>query len=181
MTALIFLILAFLAVVSALVAGSVLATVYVFQQETHLRVPTLRTRKEDLLGFLAEGHISASDTVYDLGSGNGQTVFLIERITRAEAHGVELGAVPFLFSSALKWARGSKATMHFKNLLTADISEATVVYAYLLPHMVKRLAQTIDRRMQAGSTVILCDYPFADRVPASVSVQKKHTFYVYTL
>ncbi len=173
--------LLFLITTSLLIIGGIFVVTYILQQELFLHVPTLRTKHDDLSSLLSEGYISAKDIVYDLGSGNGQTLFLIEKQKGAETHGIELGITPSVFSRILKKINSHRTTFYFKNLLTADISNATVIYAYLLPAVVVPLEKTIKERVKNGTTIILCDYPFTTLSPTTISQHKRHTFYIYNI
>lgn len=176
-----FLLVFYVLFIIAFFACTLLFILYVLQQWFHIKVPTIRTGKKDLATFLSEGHIKDTDIVYDLGSGNGESIFMIETITGAKTYGLELGISAFLVSSVIKRIYRYKTTLQFKNIYTADISKATVVYGYLFPAIVATLEKDIASRLTPGTKIILCDFKFPNMTPDTVTKYTKHTFYSYTV
>jgi hypothetical protein len=104
--------------------------------------PWLPLRRRDIPDGFSLVDVSADDTVIDLGSGDGR--LLVEAAKRgATVIGYELN--PFL----VWWSRyklssfGNRARVYRKNLLDADLSQATVIYIFgitaIMPHIAKKL------------------------------------------
>src|SRR5690349_8136827 len=64
------------------------------------RVPFVPTSRKDIEFIANQLKISSKDTFYDLGSGNGKVVFLIEKLTGAKTKGFELTWWTYLLSQA---------------------------------------------------------------------------------
>ena len=112
-------------------------------------------------------HVTASDVVYDLGSGDGRIP-----ITAAEqygARGVGIEIDPTLVREAnSRLARSGVADrVRFVNqdLFEADISDATVVAVYLLPRVLDRLLPKLKRELKPGTRIVSNQYHFGDEWP----------------
>jgi ribosomal protein L11 methylase PrmA len=103
--------------------------------------------------------VRPSDTVYDLGSGDGRLV--IEAAKRqATAVGIEIDLLRVLWSRlAIKLAGlDRKASIRWENFFHEDLREATVVTLYLSEQTNKRLRPKLERELRPGARVVSC-YP----------------------
>ena len=100
-------------------------------------VPTPQSTVDKMLELT---HVTASDVVIDLGSGNGITVITAAK-KGATAIGVEFN--PDMVALARKLATeagvGNKATFIQGDLFEADLSKATVITLFLLPDINEQL------------------------------------------
>ena len=86
--------------------------------------------------------VTASDVVYDLGSGDGRIPIAAAKTYGARGVGIDID--PERVREATGNARSNgvadKVTFRTEDLFTADISPATVVTLYLLPTLNLKLA-----------------------------------------
>jgi cyclopropane fatty-acyl-phospholipid synthase-like methyltransferase len=92
----------------------------------------------------------------DLGSGNG--LLLMEMARRGiEAHGYEIN--PYLVWLA-RWnirragLRG-KAFVHWKDIWATDLGQFDGLTVYLLPHIMKKMAEKLRRELRPGAKVVV--------------------------
>jgi SAM-dependent methyltransferase len=117
--------------------------------------------------------VTASDTVIDLGSGDGRTVIAAAR-RGAKALGVEYNPdmVALSRQNAEKAGVADRATFVQGDLFKTDFSEATVVTLFLLPEINLRLRPTI-LAMKPGTRVVSNSFDMgtwvADETVAGVS------------
>ena len=84
--------------------------------------------------MLALANVTASDVVYDLGCGDGRIVVTAAKKYGAHAMGLDIDPDRIRESEANAKAAGVEHLVSFKqqDILTVDVSPATVVTLYLL-------------------------------------------------
>jgi SAM-dependent methyltransferase len=106
--------------------------------------------------MLALAEVTRSDTVYDLGSGDGRIVITAAR--KYGARGVGIDIDPALTKKATENAAAASVSDRVRfvtgDLFTADISEATVVTLYLLQSINERLRPKLVRELKPGTRVV---------------------------
>lgn len=129
--------------------------------------PWLPVRAQDIEAAFRLADVGADDLVIDLGSGDGR--LLVEAAGRgARVVGYELN--PFMvWLSRRRLARfGDRAVIHRKNLFSADVSQATLIYLFGLNTIMPTIADKLRREARPGACVI----SFAFELPGWI-VQKK--------
>ena len=93
--------------------------------------------------------------VYDLGSGDGRLLKLAAS-EGAKAVGFEINPFLVLYSAM----RGAPA--RWKNFWKQDLSEADVVFVYLLPWQMTKLGDKIKRECRLGTLIVSNSFIFPD-------------------
>lgn len=122
----------------------------------------------DMMLMMAE--LKKDDVVYDLGSGDGRIV-----ITAAKEYGVK-GIGFEIDDDLIKEARENArkegvshlAEFRKQDVMTVDLSPATVVTLYLLPEANLRLRPKILSQLRVGARVVSHDYDMGDWTPLRV-------------
>ena len=122
-------------------------------------VPTPQVLVEKMLDM---AHVTPRDVVMDLGSGDGRTVIAAAR-RGATAIGVEFN--PKMVELSRKNARDAgvsrKATFIEGDLFEADLSKATVITMFLLPHInVKLRPEILD--LKPGTRIVSNSFTMED-------------------
>jgi SAM-dependent methyltransferase len=126
------------------------------------------TNREAVEAMLRVANVTAADTVYDLGCGDGRiAIAAAERGARAV--GIDIDPVRISMARANAEAE-SKALMdrvHFviQNLFEADIRPATVATLYLGKEINERLRPKLLRELRPGTRVVSYDFPMGDWQP----------------
>lgn len=104
--------------------------------------------------------VRATDTVYDLGSGDGRLVIAAAKRHGARGVGVEYQAKLVEFSRVQARQDGVAQRVRFVqgDLFDTDLSPASVVTLYLLPKFVERLVPKLRAELAPGSRVVSHDY-----------------------
>ncbi len=102
--------------------------------------------------MIALAHIKKGMKVYDLGSGNGKLLRL------AQKHGAR--AVGFEINPFLVLLSKLTTQTHWKNFWHADISDANVVFVYLLPWRMERLEQYVRSQLKPGTLIVSNSFIF---------------------
>ena len=117
--------------------------------------------------MLELARVSATDLVYDLGSGDGRVPIIAAQRFGARGVGFEINPV---------WVRDARANAEragvadrvafsVEDLFEADLREATVVTPYLLPPVNRRLQPKLERELRPGARVVSHEYLIGDWPP----------------
>lgn len=120
-------------------------------------------------------------TVMDLGSGWGTLLLpLAKRFPNHKFIGIERGFLPF-YVSTWRARKLKNLTFQRQDFFLTDISEADIIFVFLLNSTMARLTSKIKQEMKPGSCVIANRFPMKDQTPdKEVSLGSKYyTYYVY--
>ena len=109
--------------------------------------------------------LTASDSHYDLGSGDGRTVITAAK-RGARAYGIEYNPDMVALSrrNAAKEGVSERATFEQADIFQSDFSRATVITLFLLPSLNVKLRPTI-LNMKAGTRVAANSFDMGDWKP----------------
>jgi len=123
-------------------------------------VPSPQSVVADMLKL---AQVGPQDTVIDLGSGDGRIVLTAAKVFGARGFGVEIKDELVQQANAAARAQGIATRVRFMkaDLFKTDISQATVLTMYLLPHTVNLLRDKLIAELRPGTRVISHDYPLS--------------------
>jgi hypothetical protein len=179
MTALSYIVLSFMAVVAFTLLLMMLTELLNFVQT---RVPFVPTAKADIEDMVSRMGITEQDYVYDLGSGNGKVVFAIEQLTQARTKGLQRGGWTQWYARIKAKLIGSQAQFVTGNFFGHSWGEATVIYAYLYPFLMRSVADKAWEECRPGTKIIVRDFYLPEK--ESVEIWKTptgHTMYWYEI
>lgn len=106
--------------------------------------------------------VTAQDTLYDLGSGDGRIVIAAAKKYGTRGIGIEIN--PERVREARRNVReagvSDLVTIKKANIFNVDISDATVVTIYLLPETMAELRPKILEELEPGTPVVSHDFRF---------------------
>jgi len=139
-----------LAAAVCLVVLLMLATVVV---NLFIRVPYVPSKKRVIEKILEIAKLKKGEKVYDLGCGDGR--FLIEAEKKAGicAIGYEAAPIPFLLAHFQKWINSSKIIIRMANFFKASLADADVIFCYLGPETMVRLAGKFKKECRKGTRI----------------------------
>ena len=119
----------------------------------------------DRMLFMA--NTKSSDYVIDLGSGDGVIVLTAARLFGAQGMGVDIDPelVKRSNDAARKFGIADRARFLRQDVFKADLSKASIVTLYLLPHMMLSLRDRIFNELKPGARVVSHDYHCGDWMP----------------
>ncbi len=168
------------------VAGAILMGALAGAQESeprHLDVPFVPSPNDVVEGMLKLANVKSTDTVYDLGCGDGRIVIAAARNYHAHAVGIDID--PDRIREARDNARkaGVENLVKFErnDLFKADIHNATVVTLYLLPSVNARLRPKLLADLKPGSRVVSNSFDMEDWKPDREEMVGGHTIYLWTI
>jgi len=127
--------------------------------------------------------VGPSDVVYDLGSGDGRIVIMAAKSYGARGIGFELDME--LVRQATENARraGVAHLVEFRqqDVLTVDLSPATVVTIYLSPEANLKLRPALQTQLRPGARVVSHDFAMDDWQPEAIRKLTDHWGLMRTL
>ena len=136
-----------------MLAGAVLLCLSTLGQSLAPYVPS---PPEVVDRMLTLASVTPRDIVYDLGSGDGRIPIAAARKYGARAVGLDIDPRRIAESRANAKASGVEHLVEFRqqDVLTADMSEATVVTLYLLSSSNEKLRPILTRQLKPGSRIV---------------------------
>jgi cyclopropane fatty-acyl-phospholipid synthase-like methyltransferase len=143
-------------------------------------VPTSNRVAEAMLTLAG---VTAADTVYDLGSGDGRIVIAAAKKFGARGVGVELD--PELVKTARKNAQSAgvadRVTFLQQDLFKTDLSDATVVTLYLSNSVNMRLRTVLQRQLKPGARIVSHRFAMGDWQPQAERRVEGTTIYLWKI
>jgi protein-L-isoaspartate O-methyltransferase len=131
--------------------------------------------------------VERTDTVYDLGSGDGRIVITAAQKFGATAIGVELddGLAQATEDRIRDLKIGARARILHANVFDVDLSDASVVTLYLLTLGNEKVKPKLESNLKPGARVVSHDFQISGWVPSRTEVIKgqgrEHRIYVYEM
>ena len=114
------------------------------------------TRHEVAEAMLELAGVTGNDVVYDLGSGDGRLPIIAAQTYGARGVGIEID--PTLVARSIQNARDAgvadRVTFVEGDLLTADISQATVVTLYLSTMLMRQIEPKLKSELRPGARIV---------------------------
>lgn len=146
------------------------------------RVPFVPTYASDIEFAVKKLGITSADIFYDLGSGDGKVVFLVNKLSGASCVGYELTWWTHLLAKVKSKFKNQNGKLEFRNqnFFKANWIEANYIYGYLYPPLMGRVEEKFLADCKPGSIAIIRDFPFPNLKPTEVFyMPKEHEIYIY--
>lgn len=118
--------------------------------------PWVPTSMQMVNRMLEMANVESDDIVYDLGCGDGRIVLTAARRFHAQAVGIEIDPLRYIWCQFLITILGQRKRIRiiFGNLFNKDLSEADVVVCYLMPDALTKLEKKFKRELQSETRVV---------------------------
>jgi len=136
--------------------------------------PYVPTPQAVVDAMLEIAKVGPGDFVVDLGSGDGRIVLTGATRHKASGMGVDIDGelVDLANASAQRLGVADRVQFLRQDVLTADLSRATVLTLYLLPGMMERLRPKLVKELRPGARIVSHDFDLGEWKPdRSVDVQ----------
>jgi trans-aconitate methyltransferase len=132
--------------------------------------PYVPTPQDVVDRMLADANVTSSDVVYDLGSGDGRIV--ITAAKKYGARGVGIDIDPDRIAESRRNARnagvGDLVQFQHGDILSADVSRATVVTLYLVSSANLKLRPILTKQLRPGARIVSHAFGMGDWTPEKV-------------
>lgn len=122
--------------------------------------PWWRTKKQTARAICQLAKVGKADVVYDLGCGTGTALIVAAKEFGAKGVGIEIDPLRFVISTIMiRINRATdRVTIKRKNFFDVDISQATVIFVYLVPKALRRLLPKFRRELKKGTRIVSYRY-----------------------
>jgi SAM-dependent methyltransferase len=152
-------------------------------EQIPINTPYVASEPRIVNAMLELAGVTGSDTVYDLGCGDGRIV--IAAAQKYGARGIGIDINPSLIEEARVNARqagvDNRVSFETNDLFDVDIHSATVVALYLLPDVNLRLRPRLLRELKPGTRVVSHAFDMGDWKPEKQLVVEGEHIYLWTI
>jgi SAM-dependent methyltransferase len=145
-------------------------------------VPFVPSPQEVVDKMIELADVQKDDVVYDLGSGDGRIVITAAK-KGAKAVGFDID--PQLVKESRENIRKAgvedRAEIRNQDILTVDLSPASVVTMYLLPDVNLKLKPNLLRQLKPGSRIVSHAFDMGDWKPDKTERVNGRTVYLWTI
>lgn len=145
------------------VALAVFVTVLVSIGWTHFwGAPWVPTSRAVVHNMLTLAEVKPGDVMYDLGCGDGRVVITAARRFGAQAVGIEIDPLRYVWCQLLITVLGlrKRVSITFGDFFSQDLSDADVVTCYLLQDTNQKLAVKLLSELRPGARVVSNTFTF---------------------
>lgn len=121
-------------------------------------VPFMRTPSRLLLKAFQKLPLQDGQIFFDLGSGDGNVIFIAEKVANIKGYGFERTLWTHLLARLKAKVKKSGAEFIRKDFFQAHWGEADVFFAYLLPHLTRRLERQFIEQAKLGALLLVVDF-----------------------
>ena len=138
--------------------------------------PYIPTPQEVVDRMLELAEVTASDVVYDLGSGDGRIPITAAKKYGARGVGIDFDPQRIAESNANARREGVTDRVEFilGDALQADVSKATVVTLYLLSSSNLKLRPILTRQLSAGTRIVSHAFDMGDWLADHIEIFKDY-------
>lgn len=142
--------------------------------------PWWRTNKKTARAACKLAGISSKDIVYELGSGEGTFLSIAAKEFGANGVGIEIDPSRFIVSTLMiRIIRvQDKVKIIKKNFYDVNISNASVVFVYLVPRVLEKLKPKLLKELKPGT--LLVSFRYKINLPL-LSYDKANDIYLYKI
>ncbi len=132
-------------------------------------VPFIPSPMKAVETALAIARINPSDTLYDLGAGDGRVVIeAAKRGAKAVAVEIDPGLAMLIRFKAIEKKLEDKIEVLNEDFFKVYLGNATVVYQYIYPSISAELAKKYEKELRIGARIIALDLPIPGWIPIIV-------------
>jgi SAM-dependent methyltransferase len=144
-------------------------------------LPPVPTNQERIRKALKLANLLPTETIYDLGAGDGRVLLIAAHEFNAKATGIEIGPIQcaLIYLRAAASGFGNNIRVKWGNYLKADLSQADVVFLYATSKEVLRAAAYLEQQMKPGSRLISISADFPEWEPSTFD--ERELIFIYNM
>lgn len=127
--------------------------------------------------------LSASDVVYDLGSGDGRLLLAAAAKGAGKCIGIDIDCDLVRISRKAAKSKGieNKITFIEADVTAVDLSAASIIFCYLHSTASAALKPKFEKELKSGTRIVMESFPVMGWKPAKVIDNNGRVFYYYVM
>lgn len=123
------------------------------------------------------------DKIVDLGCGDGRFLVAAARRYGITGEGYDINFLAILMARIRIFFAPAGLSVRRKDFFKVNLGESDMVFCYLFPDVIEKLALKADREMKEGALLVSCNFPLPGWIPERVLTAdhkvQKDPIYVY--
>ena len=144
--------------------------------------PTVYAKNEIIIQALNLAKPQKNQTMLDLGCGNARSLIIGAKYFDLKGIGIEISPFYYLLArlNVLLHGQSKSIKIYYGNLLNKKelISQADIVYLYLLENVLNNLEKFIFESIKSDAKIVTLSFPFTKHSPITTS--QKPRIYIYS-
>ncbi|HLD07709.1 MAG TPA: methyltransferase [Candidatus Peribacterales bacterium] len=134
-----------------------------------LFVPYVPSPMQVVEFMIGKANIKGNEIVYDLGCGDARLLIAAKKkYPNIRAIGYELPLGVWLLAKLRVVFSKQDISIRLGNFLKANLSDADIVFLYLVPEVMKKLTEKMERELRKGTRVVSHGFELPGKTPLSV-------------
>lgn len=121
--------------------------------------PFIPTASAAVKKFAAVADLKKGQRIFDLGCGDGRLLRYIEREYGLCGQGYEIAPLVYFLARIINSLKRSRVKIRWGSLFAADLSKADVIFLYIVPMVLRRLAVKIRAECRPGTLIVSEAFP----------------------
>lgn len=145
--------------------------------------PFVPSSSSQIKDIVSAANVKNGGIVYELGAGNGRVMAAFAKGGNAKVIGFELAPVLYFIASInLVLKRAKNYRLYLKDFYAHPLNDADVVYFFLMPRTIARVAEKLSAELKPGAKVISYTFPIKGWTPRIVfGGGKQSKIFVYEI
>lgn len=119
--------------------------------------------------MIGKAHLKGNETVYDLGCGDARLLIAAKKkCPEIRAIGYELPLGVWMLAKTRALLSHQNVTVKLGNFLKTNLSDADVIFLYLIPEVMPKLRRKLESELKKGTRVISHGFELPGREPLLV-------------
>lgn len=133
--------------------------------------------------ILDEINMKSNDVVFDLGCGDGRFIASAAKRYNIKGTGFEINFFAYFLARLRLFPLRGRVLVKRDSFWKADFGEADVIFCYLFPDIMEKVAGKTKKEMKEGALLISCNFPLpgwcAEKVLTADHPSQKDPIYIY--
>lgn len=141
-------------------------------------VPYVAFSNKDLKQIFEPVKFHPNEVFYDLGCGSGKLLKIVSKKFLVKGIGIEASPFYYLLSKFNNLSN-KNVQIKYKNMFDENLSQANIVFCYLVPKMMKKLSTKFSRELKPGTRVISYGFAIPNIKPYQINESTNRHIYFY--
>lgn len=157
----VFIVLLILIIIFGLILlSSMLYSLIRIIKEQKMYVPYVPTKYSTVKAMIDLAKIQEGDNVYDLGCGDGRIVIEASKIKNTKCIGIEWRKDVYFMAKVSNFLKKGNAVIKNGDMYKLDISDANIIFTYLLTNAMDRIEEKIINECKDGTVIVSHGFQF---------------------